>query len=212
VAIGLLVMAGVVYVEQAQRRIPVQYAKRMVGNRLMGGSTTYIPMKVNQAGVIPVIFASSMLYLPMLYAIFRPEGSVSTWIAANLNGSGDTVIYNVIYVALIIFFTFFYVSITFDPVEVSDNMRKYGGFIPGIRAGKPTEDYLAYVLSRLTAPGSLYLALISLIPTVAIVLLGADQNFPFGGTSLLIMVGVGLDTVKQIDSQLHQRNYEGFLK
>ena len=184
----------------------------MVGNRLMGGSTTYIPMKVNQAGVIPVIFAASMLYLPMLYAMFRPEGAAATWIATNLNGRGDTVWYNVIYVAMIIFFTFFYVSITFDPVEVSDNMRKFGGFIPGIRAGKPTEDYLAYVLSRLTAPGSLYLALISLIPTVAIVLLGADQNFPFGGTSLLIMVGVGLDTVKQIDSQLHQRNYEGFLK
>jgi preprotein translocase subunit SecY len=120
--------------------------------------------------------------------------------------------YNVAYFVLIIFFTYFYVAITFDPVEISDNMRKYGGFIPGIRAGKPTERYLGYVLSRLTAPGSLYLALIALIPTVAIVLLGADQNFPFGGTSLLIMVGVGLDTVKQVESQLHQRHYEGFLR
>lgn len=209
--VGLLVMAGVVFVEQAQRRIPVQYAKRMVGNRLMGGSTTYIPMKVNQAGVIPVIFASSMLYLPMLYAMFHPEGGAARWISTNLS-HGDTVIYNVFYLAMIIFFTFFYVSITFDPVEVSDNMRKFGGFIPGIRAGKPTEDYLAYVLTRLTAPGALYLALISLIPTLAIIGLKADQNFPFGGTSLLIMVGVGLDTVKQIDSQLHQRNYEGFLE
>ncbi|MFZ2623679.1 MAG: preprotein translocase subunit SecY [Propionibacterium sp.] len=212
VAVGLLVMAGVVYVEQAQRRIPVQYAKRMVGNRLLGGSTTYIPLKVNQAGVIPVIFAASILYLPVLFTIFHPSGSVATWIGRNLSGSGDSVPYNLIYVVLIVFFTYFYVAITFDPVEISDNMKKYGGFIPGIRAGKPTEDYLAYVLSRLTAPGSLYLALISLIPTIAIVLLGADQNFPFGGTSLLIMVGVGLDTVKQIESQLHQRNYEGFLK
>ena len=211
VAVGLLVMAGVVFVEQAQRRIPVQYAKRMVGNRLMGGSSTYIPLKVNQAGVIPVIFASSILYLPSLYTVFRPTGKVSEWIAANLAGTGDSRVYNIVYLLLIIFFTYFYVAITFDPVEISDNMRKYGGFIPGIRAGKPTENYLSYVLSRLTAPGSLYLALISLIPTLAIVLLGADQNFPFGGTSLLIMVGVGLDTMKQVESQLHQHNYEGFL-
>lgn len=212
VIVGLLVMAGVVFVEQAQRRIPVQYAKRMVGNRLMGGSTTYIPLKVNQAGVIPVIFASSILYLPILYTIFAPTGKAAAWIAQNFNGRGDSVWYNVAYFVLIIFFTYFYVAITFDPVEISDNMRKYGGFIPGIRAGKPTERYLGYVLSRLTAPGSLYLALIALIPTVAIVLLGADQNFPFGGTSLLIMVGVGLDTVKQVESQLHQRHYEGFLR
>ncbi|MFT8396674.1 preprotein translocase subunit SecY [Propionibacterium sp.] len=212
VAIGLLVMAGVVYVESAQRRIPVQYAKRMVGNRLLGGSTTYIPLKVNQAGVIPVIFAASILYLPVLYTIFHPDGAAATWIGRNLAGNGSSWEYNLIYAVLIIFFTYFYVSITFDPVEISDNMKKYGGFIPGIRAGKPTENYLAYVLSRLTAPGSLYLAFISLLPTIAIVLLGADQNFPFGGTSLLIMVGVGLDTVKQIESQLHQRNYEGFLQ
>src|SRR5690606_30919202 len=116
------------------------------------------------------------------------------------------------FLILIIFFTYFYVSITFNPVEVADNMRKYGGFIPGIRAGKPTEDYLAYVLSRITAPGALYLSVISLIPMLAIALLGASQNFPFGGTSILIIVGVGLDTVKQIESQLQQRNYEGFLK
>jgi len=202
----------VVFVEQAQRRIPVQYAKRMVGNRLMGGSSTYIPLKVNQAGVIPVIFASSILYLPSLYLIFRPTGKASEWIAANLAGTGDSLVYNVVYLLLIIFFTYFYVAITFDPVEISDNMRKYGGFIPGVRAGKPTEDYLAYVLSRLTAPGSLYLAVISLIPTLAIIWINADQNFPFGGTSLLIMVGVGLDTMKQVESQLHQHNYEGFLR
>ena len=211
IVIGLFVMAGVVYVEQAQRRIPVQYAKRMVGNRLLGGSSTYIPLKVNQSGVIPVIFASSILYLPVLFTMFQPTGRAAEWIAANL-ATGTGLWYSIIFFLLIIFFAYFYVSITFDPVEISDNMKKYGGFIPGIRAGKPTEDYLAYVLSRLTAPGALYLAMISLIPSVAILLFNADRNFPFGGTSLLIMVGVGLDTVKQIESQLHQRHYEGFLK
>ncbi|GAB2473102.1 preprotein translocase subunit SecY [Luteococcus sediminum] len=215
-AIGLLVMAGIIFVEQAQRRIPVQYAKRMVGRRLFGGTTTYIPLKVNQAGVIPVIFASSMLYLPVLFATFQPESKAGKWINANFTGAGGAggaqPIYNAVFFLLIIAFTYFYVAITFNPVEISDNMKKYGGFIPGIRAGKPTEDYLAYVLSRLTAPGSLYLALISLIPTVAFIALGAQQNFPFGGTSILIIVGVALDTVKQIESQLQQRNYEGFLK
>jgi preprotein translocase subunit SecY len=212
IAVGLLVMAGVVFVEQAQRRIPVQYAKRMVGNRLLGGSTTYIPLKVNQSGVIPVIFASSIIYLPVLYSLFQPDGKVSQWIAANLAGRQDGFWYNFVFIVLIVFFCYFYVSITFNPVEISDNMKKYGGFIPGIRAGKPTEDYLGFVLSRLTMPGSIYLAVISLIPTIAMVYLNATQQFPFGGTSLLIMVGVGLDTVKQIESQLHQRNYEGFLR
>ena len=214
-AIGLAVMAGVIYMEQAQRRIPVQYAKRMVGRRLLGGSTTYIPMKVNQAGVIPVIFASSMLYLPVLYAQFQPgtaenPNPVSNWIAANLTQGSWA--YEALFFALIVFFAYFYVSITFDPVEVSDNMKKYGGFIPGVRAGKPTERYLAHVLSRLTAPGSLYLAFIALIPAIAFISLGTQNDFPFGGTSILIIVGVGLDTVKQIQSQLQQRNYEGFLR
>jgi preprotein translocase subunit SecY len=211
IAIGLAIMAVVVYVEQAQRRIPVQYAKRMVGRRVFGGSTTYIPMKVNQSGVIPVIFASSMLYLPVLYAQFQPESDVAKWIAANL-GTGGTVWHNIIFFVLIIAFAYFYVSITFDPKEISDNMKKYGGFIPGIRAGKATERYLAYVLSRLTAPGSLYLAIIAMIPAIAFILFDAQTDFPFGGTSILIIVGVGLDTVKQIESQLQQRNYEGFLK
>jgi len=212
-AVGLLVMAGVVFVEQAQRRIPVQYAKRMVGNRLLGGSTTYIPMKVNQSGVIPVIFASSILYLPVLYTFFKNTGPVSVWIQSNLVSRQEGFWYNLLYFLLIVFFCYFYVSITFNPVEVSDNMKKYGGFIPGVRAGKPTEDYLGYVLSRLTAPGALYLGVIALIPTLAMIFLGVTSSrFPFGGTSLLIMVGVGLDTVKQIESQLHQRHYEGFLK
>ena len=210
-AIGLLVMLGVIFIEQAQRRIPVQYAKRMVGRRLFGGTTTYIPMKVNQAGVIPVIFASSMLYLPVLYAQFQPDNPVSSWIQTHLV-QGTGLWYNTIFFVLIIAFTYFYVAITFNPEEVADNMKKYGGFIPGIRAGKPTEDYLGFVLSRLTAPGALYLGLISLIPAIAFIFFNAQTNFPFGGTSILIVVGVGLDTVKQIESQLQQRNYEGFLR
>ena len=211
VALGLVVMAGVIFVEQSQRRIPVQYAKRMVGSRTLGGSTTYIPIKVNQAGVIPVIFASSLLYLPALYAQFQPDGRFSSWISAHFI-RGDHPIYMITYFLLIVFFAYFYVAITFNPNEVADNMKKYGGFIPGIRAGKPTEDYLAFVLSRLTFPGALYLGLIALLPSVAFIFLDANQNFPFGGTSILIIVGVGLDTVKQIESQLQQRNYEGFLR
>jgi len=211
VALGLVVMAGVIFVEQSQRRIPVQYAKRMVGRRMFGGTTTYIPIKVNQAGVIPVIFASSLLYLPALYSQFRPEGRVSSWIQTNFV-TGDHPVYMLVFFLLIVFFAYFYVAITFNPEEVADNMKKYGGFIPGIRAGKPTENYLAFVLSRLTFPGALYLGLIALLPSVAFIFLNANQNFPFGGTSILIIVGVGLDTVKQIESQLQQRNYEGFLR
>jgi preprotein translocase subunit SecY len=209
--IGMVIMAAVIFIEQAQRRIPVQYAKRMVGRKMFGGTSTYIPLKVNQAGVIPVIFASSLLYLPVLVSQFRADKPWAQWIQGNLV-KGDHPAYMVTYVALIIFFTYFYVSITFNPKEVADNMKKYGGFIPGIRAGRPTEEYLSYVLSRITLPGALYLAAISMIPLVALVLLNASQNFPFGGTSILIMVGVGLDTVKQIESQLQQRNYEGFLR
>ncbi len=211
VAIGLLVMLGVIFIEQSQRRIPVQYAKRMVGRRVLGGTTTYIPLKVNQAGVIPVIFASSLLYIPVLYAQFRPGSWGASWIQGHFV-RGDHPIYMATYFLLIIFFAYFYVSITFNPQEVADNMKKYGGFIPGIRAGRPTEDYLGYVLSRLTFPGSLYLGIIALLPMVAFIFFNANQNFPFGGTSILIIVGVGLDTVKQIESQLQQRNYEGFLR
>jgi preprotein translocase subunit SecY len=211
VGIGLVIMAAVVFIEQAQRRIPVQYAKRMVGRRMFGGTSTYIPLKVNQAGVIPVIFASSLMYLPVLLSQFQSGKGWATWIQ-NHFVRGDHPLYMLTFVALIIFFTYFYVSITFNPKEVADNMKKYGGFIPGIRAGRPTEEYLSYVLSRITLPGALYLALISLVPLIAIALVNANQNFPFGGTSILIIVGVGLDTVKQIESQLQQRNYEGFLR
>ncbi|MBC9227420.1 preprotein translocase subunit SecY [Aeromicrobium sp. 636] len=211
IAVGLAVVALVIFIEQAQRRIPVQYAKRMVGRRMFGGSSTYIPLKVNQAGIIPVIFASSLMYLPVLWVNFNQGSPASTWIQDHLV-TGEHPLYMAMFFLLIVFFTYFYVSITFNPEEVADNMKKYGGFIPGIRAGKPTQDYLAYVLSRITAPGALYLGLIALIPMLAISLVGANQNFPFGGTTILIIVGVGLDTVKQIESQLQQRNYEGFLK
>jgi preprotein translocase subunit SecY len=214
VAAGLVIVALVVFVEQAQRRIPVQYAKRMIGRRQYGSSSTYIPLKVNQAGVIPVIFASSLLYLPALAINLtdrdNPPGW-ATWVQQYLV-RGDHPIYMLTYFGLIVFFTYFYVAITFNPTEVADNMKKYGGFIPGIRAGRPTAEYLDYVLSRITLPGSLYLGGISLIPLIALGLFNANQNFPFGGTAILIIVGVGLETVKQIESQLQQRNYEGFLR
>ena len=210
--IGFLIVAAVVFVEQAQRRIPVQYAKRQVGSRSYGGASTYIPIKVNQAGVIPVIFASSLLYIPSLVAnLSNSQAAWVVWIQSNFV-TGDHPIYIASYFLMIIFFTYFYVSITFNPEEVADNMKKYGGFIPGIRAGRPTAEYLQYVLSRITAPGSLYLGLVSIIPIIALVLFGATQNFPFGGTAILIVVGVGLDTAKQIESQLQQRSYEGFLR
>jgi preprotein translocase subunit SecY len=211
-AVGILVVAGVVFVEQAQRRIPVQYAKRQVGRQEYGGTSTYIPIKVNQAGVIPVIFASSLLYIPSLIVNFSGSSSKwAVWIQQNLV-KGDHPIYIFSYAALIIFFTYFYVAITFNPDEVAENMKKYGGFIPGIRAGRPTAEYLQYVLSRITAPGAIYLALIAVIPIAALILFNASSNFPFGGTAILIVVGVGLDTAKQIESQLQQRSYEGFLK
>jgi preprotein translocase subunit SecY len=210
--VGIAVVAAVVFVEQAQRRIPVQYAKRMVGRQAYGGTSTYIPIKVNQAGVIPVIFASSLLYIPSLIVNFtNSQAAWAVWISRNLV-KGDHPIYIFAYSALIIFFTYFYVAITFNPDEVADNMKKYGGFIPGIRAGRPTSEYLQYVLSRITAPGAIYLALVAIIPIGALIIFGATQNFPFGGTAILIVVGVGLDTAKQIESQLQQRSYEGFLR
>ena len=214
--VGIAIIAFVALMEQAQRRIPVQYAKRMVGRRMYGGTSTYIPLKVNQAGVIPVIFASSLLYIPQLASqLFGSGGNANSawvrWVNTNLV-TGDKPAYAALFFILIVFFTYFYVSITFNPTEVADNMKKYGGFIPGIRPGGPTAGYLSYVLSRLTAAGSLYLGLVALIPVVAIGLLEANAQFPLGGTSIMIAVGVGLDTVKQIESQLQQRNYEGFLR
>ncbi|MGA1837582.1 preprotein translocase subunit SecY [Herbiconiux sp. 11R-BC] len=217
IVVGIVVMGAVVFVELSQRRIPVQYAKRVVGRRTYGGNNTYIPIKVNMAGVVPVIFASSLLYLPALIAQFnqpqpgqQPAGWV-TWIN-NYLVRGDHPLYMLLYFLLIVGFTYFYVAITFNPEEVADNMKKFGGFIPGIRAGRPTAEYLDYVLTRITLPGSFYLGLIALIPLIALAAVGANQNFPFGGASILIIVGVGLETVKQIDSQLQQRHYEGLLR
>jgi preprotein translocase subunit SecY len=210
--VALVTITAVVFVEQAQRRVPVQYAKRMVGNRMYGGASTYIPLKVNMAGVIPVIFASSLLYIPQLVvSLSGSESGWAQWVQRNLT-TGTEWPYLTMYVLLIIFFTYFYVSITFNPVDVADDMKKYGGFIPGIRPGRSTAEYLNYVLTRLTFAGSIYLAIVAVIPFAGFAFLGVGQSFLFGGTSLLILVGVGLDTVKQLQSQLQQRNYEGFLR
>src|SRR6476469_8437758 len=211
----VLVIGSVVSVEQAQRRIPVQYAKRMVGRRMYGGTSTYLPLKVNQAGVIPVIFASSLLYLPQLIAQLQGNstGPVRLFFE-NYVIKQDSPVHVALYFGLIVFFTYFYVSITFSPEERADDMKRYGGFIPGIRPGRPTAEYLQYVLSRITLPGSIYLGLVAVLPNLFLSLTqqGQNQNFPFGGTAVLILVGVGLETVKQIETQLNQRNYEGFLK
>ncbi len=213
---GLVVIASVVFLEQGQRRVPVQYAKRMIGRRMYGGTSTYIPLKVNQAGVIPVIFASSLLYLPQLISSLGDQnnpGRVTVFVNKYLVDQSSWV-HIAGYFLLIIFFTYFYVAITFNPTEVADNMRQYGGFIPGIRPGRPTAEYLDFILSRITLPGSIYLGIVAVLPNFFLGLTGTNnnQNFPFGGTAVLIMVGVGLETVKQIESQLMQRNYEGFLR
>ena len=217
--VGVLIIVGIVFMEQGQRRIPVQYAKRMIGRRMYGGTSTYIPLKVNQAGVIPVIFSSSLLYLPQLLGqIWTSNTGFNNFVTTHFNPNNPNYVYILCYALLTIFFTYFYVAITFNPIEVSDNMRKYGGFIPGIRPGRSTAEYLEYVLSRITLVGSLYLTAIAVLPIIALHYLpggsasGSSQAFPFGGTSILILVGVGLDTSKQIESQLMLRNYEGFLR
>ncbi|QKG22044.1 preprotein translocase subunit SecY [Actinomadura verrucosospora] len=209
IIVGLAIMAGIVFVEQAQRRIPVQYAKRMVGRRVYGGTSTYLPLKVNQAGIIPVIFASSLLYLPALATRLWPDVKWLQRAQPYLDQANPW--HMGAFFALIVFFTYFYVAITFNPAEVAGNMQKYGGFVPGIRPGRPTAGYLDHVLTRVTAPGSLYLGLVALIPMAALALLDVGDQFPFGGTTILIAVGVALDTVKQIESRLQQHNYEGFL-
>jgi len=208
----LVVVVVIVFIEQSQRRIPVQYAKRMVGRKMLGGTSTYIPIKINMAGVIPVIFASSLLTLPQLATQFsHSNAGWAVWIQRYVSPTGAP-LNMLLYTLFIIFFAYFYTAITFNPDEVADNMKKYGGFIPGIRPGKPTADYLDFVLSRITAAGSLYLAIVALVPTILLVALNLNQRLPFGGSSLIIVVGVGLDTVKRIQSQLEQRHYEGFLK
>ncbi len=208
-AIGVAMIVGIVFVESGQRRIPVQFAKRVVGRRMYGGQSTYIPLKVNQSGVIPVIFASSILSFPALIATATPWEGVQEWINDNLVQSQGW-FYMGFYTILIIFFAYFYTAIAFNPQQQADIIRKQGGFIPGVRPGPPTEKYLAKVLNRITLPGSLFLATIALAPLLVFALWDISQ-FPFGGTALLITVGVALETMKQIDSQLMMRNYEGFL-
>lgn len=206
---GLAVIVAIIMVQQGERRIPVQYAKRVVGRRMYGGQSTHIPMKVNQAGVIPVIFASSVLMFPLTLAQFVP--SISDFVNRVI-GYG-TLGYNLLYFVMVIFFTYFYTAVTWNPVDVADNMRKYGGFIPGLRAGRPTAQYLDRVLSRLTMAGALFLGFIAVLPYVMAALTQMPTTFLyFGGTGLLIVVGVALDTMKQIEAQLLMRHYEGFLK
>ncbi len=210
--LALVVITLVVFVEQAQRRIPVQYAKRQIGRRMYGGTSTYIPLKVNQAGIIPVIFASSLLYLPQLLGNVWTSNRTFTQFIARYLTRGDHPLYLALYFGLIVFFTYFYVAITFNPVEVSDNMKKYGGFVPGIRPGRATAEYLDYILSRITAFGALYLGLVAVLPYLLFSFASTANQIPFGGTAVLIIVGVGLETVKQVESQLMLRNYEGFLR
>ncbi len=209
VAIGIAMIVGIVFVESGQRRIPVQFAKRVVGRRMYGGQSTYIPLKVNQSGVIPVIFASSVLAFPALIAGATPWTGVQKFVNDNLI-QRQSWFYIGFYTVLIIFFAYFYTAIAFNPAQQADIIRKQGGFIPGIRPGPPTERYLAKVLNRINLPGSLFLAFIAALPLLVFALWNIQQ-FPFGGTALLIIVGVALETMKQIDSQLMMRNYEGFL-
>jgi preprotein translocase subunit SecY len=204
----VVVVAGCVLLQEGQRRLPVQYAKRVVGNKMYGGQSTFIPLKVNQAGVIPIIFASSVLLFP--YTILRFfSGDLATQVQ-NMLSPGSPV-YMVIYVALIIFFAYFYTAVVFDPVDTANNMKKYGGFILGIRPGKPTAEYIEKVMSRITLGGAVFLAGVALLPTLMTQLMGIT-TFYFGGTAVLIVVGVALDTVHQIEAQLLMRHYEGILK
>jgi preprotein translocase subunit SecY len=207
---GLVLIVAVVFVEQGQRRIPVQYAKRQVGRRMYGGSSTYIPLKVNQAGVIPIIFASSLLYLPTLASTIVGSTELTDFVNRNFSGNTGNPLYIALTFTLVVFFAYFYTAITFNPIDVADNMKRYGGFIPGIRPGRPTAEYLDKVLTRITLPGSLYLACLAILPLVVFGLAGVQ--FPLGGSTLLIVVGVALETMKQLESQLMQRHYEGFLK
>ena len=210
-AVLIAIVIFVIFVEQSQRRIPVQYTRRMIGRKMYGGTSTYIPLKINMSGVIPPIFASSILAIPTLVAQFgKSDQSWVKWVNANL-GDTTSVWYICLYAVMIIFFTFFYTSITFNPDEVSDDMKEYGGFVPGIRAGHDTSSYLRYVINRLNTIGSIYLLFVCLIPTTLIMALSLGSSLPFGGTTILIIAGVGLDTLRQAAAQVQQFQYEGFL-
>jgi len=207
--VSLSLLVFIVFMDQGQRRIPVTFAKRVVGRRMYGGQSTYIPLKVNQSGVIPIIFASSVLYIPVLLSNVIPWHSFQSFVKNNIQPT--SMIYIAIYFVLIVLFTFFYVYVAFDPHQQADIIRKQGGFIPGIRPGPPTERYFAHILNRITVVGALFLASVAVIPSILMALWNLNR-FPFYGTTLLISVGVALTTMRQIDSQLMMRNYEGFLK
>jgi len=206
--IAIVVILGIVAIHEGQRRVPVQYAKRVVGRRMYGGQTTHIPLKVNQAGVIPVIFAMSILMFPTTISAWFPNNSVARWV--NTWFDPRSWLYMVLYALLIIFFTYFYTAVTFNPQDVAENMKKYGGFIPGLRPGRPTAEYIDKILTRITFAGALFLAIIALLPNFVMAVTGLDVYF--GGTGLLIVVGVALETMKQLESHLLMRNYQGFMK
>jgi preprotein translocase subunit SecY len=209
-------IAAIIYVDQAQRRIPIQFAKRVRGRRVMGGQSTYIPLKVNTAGVIPVIFATSVMLIPSLIITAIPSDaawvqSIYRWIDTNLGGGtgGVSWWYIAILFALIIFFTYFYTAIQFDPDKQAEMIQRQGGFVPGVRPGRQTAKHLGFILNRITLPGSIFLAVIAILPAIAGAVWGV--NIAFSGVSILIVVGVALETMKQIESQLTMRNYEGIL-
>lgn len=214
IALSLIFLVAIVFIEQGQRRIPVTFAKRVVGRRMYGGQSTYIPMKVNTGGVVPIIFASSVLYFPILISNVLPSHgfwkSVQNWISVHL-AQPNNLWYIGLYGLMILGFAYFYAAVTFDPAQQADVIRKQGGYIPGIRPGPHTERHLQQILNRITLPGAVWLAFIALLPSIMLALWNV-QNYPFAGTSLLIAVGVALETMKQVDSQLMLRNYEGFLR
>jgi preprotein translocase subunit SecY len=205
----ILLIAFVIFIQQGVRKIPVQYAKRVVGRKMYGGQTTHIPLKVNAAGVIPVIFASSLLIFPPTIASYWRGNVVADWIINNLTYTAPLGM--VLYVLLIIGFTYFYTFVQINPEQMAEQMKKNGGYIPGIRPGKTTSVYLTRVMNRITLSGALFLALISILPMLFVDIAGLPQSVRVGGTSLLILIGVGLDTMKQIESQLIKRHYKGFI-
>jgi preprotein translocase subunit SecY len=209
----IMVVGTIIFFEQGQRRIPVQYAKRVIGRKMYGGQSTHLPLKINMSGVIPPIFASSLLIFPLTITNFMPQNikDAYPWIDFIMNSLNPAdILYNLLYVFFIIFFCYFYTAVIFNPVDVADNMRKYGGYIPGIRPGKKTSDYIDRVLTRITLGGALYLSAVCVLPSIFMSKLNVP--FYFGGTALLIVVGVALDTISQMESHMLTRHYEGFLK
>ena len=209
VLVMIAIIPVIVYIERGQRRIPVQYAKRVVGRRIMGGQSTYLPIKVNTAGVVPIIFASALLYLPAQLAVFFPNVG---WIQFVANALASGWVNWVLSVLLIVFFAYFYTSMVFNPDETADQLRKAGGFIPGVRPGHATAEYIKSVLDHITLPGALFMAVLAVVPSILFSITGNTLMQSFGGTSVLIMVGVAMDTISQLESQLKMHNYEGFFK